>query len=145
MSSAAYLPRKPTDLTQKEGQDEDEDDDGDGQPRVPYGIADLLWYSMKKKLSRAIPGLPKFKRKQAEQRTKGDSGGKIVWVMGAGETSFMGTGSISGAMDAARESVALSLSNTQTRRARLLARISTLWAIDDKSCFWIVKQAVEAQ
>jgi len=31
------------------------------------------------------------------------------------------------------------------RRARLLARLSSLWALDDESCFWIVKKAVEAR
>lgn len=31
------------------------------------------------------------------------------------------------------------------RRARLLARLSTLWALDDQSCAWIVKKAVEAR
>jgi len=33
----------------------------------------------------------------------------------------------------------------QTRRARLFSRISTLWAVDDAGCFWIVRRAVEAQ
>jgi len=35
--------------------------------------------------------------------------------------------------------------NALMRRVRLLARLSTLWAINEESCFWIVKQAVEAR
>lgn len=111
ISSATPLSRKTPYPSQKDDQGDDEDDDGDEQPRVPYGIADLVWFSMKKKLSEAIPKLSKFTRKQEVQGTNGDRGGKIVWVMGAGETSFGGGRGISGATDAARESLALSLSS----------------------------------
>ncbi|KAG9040247.1 hypothetical protein FRB95_000176 [Tulasnella sp. JGI-2019a] len=170
----------------EQGNEDEGDSDSEEEVRVPYGIAHLVWTSMKKKVYNAIPKLPGLKRKRASQEKSGDMGGRLIWVMGAGETSFTGGHGMSGAMDAARESIALSLrsematlgvhvstvttgplmersrrlasppvssergssytcGDTHTRRARLLARISSLWAIDEKSCFWIVKQAVEAQ
>ncbi|KAG8967238.1 hypothetical protein FRC03_010313 [Tulasnella sp. 419] len=33
----------------------------------------------------------------------------------------------------------------QMNQAKLLARISSLWALKDENCFWVIKQAAEAQ